>query len=82
MTPEDDFTPCNIIEWEQKHGIYRRQVNGMTYIYCGNYPATCESIERENRARYARERTAIEQDRQAEERSGRDAEIQKQNRFL
>lgn len=69
MTPEYDFQPLNIIEWEQKHGIFRRQVNGMTYIYCGNYPLTCESIDRENRARYAREMDAKAHDQQAEGRA-------------
>ena len=66
MTPNDDFTPLNIIEWEQKHGIFRRQVNGVTYIYCGNFQQTCESIDRENRQRYAREMAAKDHEKQAE----------------
>lgn len=69
MTPEDDFQPLNIIEWEQKHGIFRRQVNGITYIYAADYRQTCESIDRENRQRYAREMAAKEHEKQAERRA-------------
>lgn len=70
MTPDYDFQPLNIIEWEQKHGIFRHQVNGMTYIRCGNFSLTCESIDRESRARYAREMAAQEHEKQAEGRDG------------
>lgn len=68
MAPNDNYTPLNIIEWEQNHGIFRRQVNGMTYIYAADYGKTCESIERENRQRYAREMAAQAHEKQAERR--------------
>ena len=66
---KENFIPLNIIEWEQKHGIFRREVNGTTYIYCSNYQRTCESIDRENRARYAREMDAKAHEKQAEGRA-------------
>lgn len=66
MEKKENFIPLNIIEWEQKHGIFRREVNGTTYIYAADYQKTRESIDRENRARYAREATDAHHEKQAE----------------
>lgn len=66
MMQKENFVPLNIIEWEQKHGIFRREVNGVTYIYAADYQRTCESIDRENRARYAREMQTQAHEKQAE----------------
>jgi hypothetical protein len=55
--PQTNWYPLLITEWEMRHGIFRYEHNGMLYITTGNWDKTCQSIDTENRRRYASEKS-------------------------